>query len=329
MIKATHALLMVSGVLGNNNSDKESGDMTNDAKNALLAIFEKVAYADDQGQTYYDALQSALFPPADLESISAVFTQGSAVIYDTDDLDVLRQYLVVTALYSDSTTDVVTAYTLSGTLAAGTSTITVSYGGKTDTFTVTVTSGALTGYTSVGTPAITDNILSVTDGNFIKTPEVFSPGNSTWKIACKAKLTRNVTNFYADLFGGVDASNASVRSMLLECSNASFTVGSGFASSNNSSWDIMSSSGGGSSFPTALNTWVWYEFGYDGTNYTVKASTDGITFTTAHTVASTKKVYGGFAVGFGLKRNGVWLGDIDLTECKIYINNTLWWKAVE
>lgn len=36
--------------------------MTNDAKTALLAIFEKVAYVNENGQTYYDALQSALFP---------------------------------------------------------------------------------------------------------------------------------------------------------------------------------------------------------------------------------------------------------------------------
>lgn len=137
MIKATHALLMVSGVLGNN-SNNGSGDMTNDAKNALLAILEKVAYVNENGQTYYDALETALYPPADLVSISAVFNQGSAVIYDTDSLDTLKQYLTVTALYSDSTSEVVTTYTLSGTLTEGTSTITVSYGGKTTTFTVTV-----------------------------------------------------------------------------------------------------------------------------------------------------------------------------------------------
>lgn len=71
-------------------------------------------------------------------SISAVFTQGSATIYDTDSLDTLRQYLTVTATYTDSTTATVTDYTLSGVLASGTSTITVSYGGKTDTFNVTV-----------------------------------------------------------------------------------------------------------------------------------------------------------------------------------------------
>lgn len=110
---------------------------------ALLQLAEKVAYIDDGGQTYYSDLFDALYhsEPAELVSISAEFTQGLNVIYDTDSLDTLKQYLVVTATYSDSTTATVpgTDYTLSGTLTEGTSTITVSYGGKTTTFNVTVT----------------------------------------------------------------------------------------------------------------------------------------------------------------------------------------------
>lgn len=113
--------------------------LTEDIKQALLTIAEKVAYIDEHGQDYYDALYNALYPSADLVSISAVFTQGSAVIYDTDSLDTLKQYLVVTAHMSDSSTQTVTSYALSGTLEVGTSTITVSYMQKTTTFNVTVT----------------------------------------------------------------------------------------------------------------------------------------------------------------------------------------------
>lgn len=65
-------------------------------------------------------------------------TKLGTVIYDTDSLNTLKQYLTVTATYADTTTAIVTNYTLSGTLTEGTSTITVSYGGKTDTFNVTV-----------------------------------------------------------------------------------------------------------------------------------------------------------------------------------------------
>lgn len=77
-----------------------------------------------------------------LQSITAVFNQGSTVIYTDNTLNDLKPYLTVTARYSDGTTQTVTGYTLSGTLTAGTSTITASYGGKTATFNVTVTERA-------------------------------------------------------------------------------------------------------------------------------------------------------------------------------------------
>ena len=77
---------------------------------------------------------------ATVTSIDAVYTQ-SGTVYDTDTLDSLKSDLVVTAHWSNGTTSTVASadYTLSGTLATGTSTVTVSYGGKTDTFSVTVT----------------------------------------------------------------------------------------------------------------------------------------------------------------------------------------------
>lgn len=74
-----------------------------------------------------------------VESISCVYTQSGTVL-DTDSLDVLKTDLVVTAHYSNSTEQIIDAfnYELSGTLSKGTSVITVSYGGKTATFSVTV-----------------------------------------------------------------------------------------------------------------------------------------------------------------------------------------------
>lgn len=115
----------------------EGGGLSDGAKIALLACFRHIAFLDDDGD-YYQDLYNALYPPADLVSISCVYTQ-SGTVYDTDTLDSLKSDLVVTAHMSDSTTQTVTTYTLSGTLTEGTSTITVSYGGKTTTFDVTVT----------------------------------------------------------------------------------------------------------------------------------------------------------------------------------------------
>lgn len=90
------------------------------------------------GNVVITATAAALVPIA----ISAVYTQ-SGTVYDTDSLDVLKADLVVTAEYADSTSAVVTDYTLSGTLTDGTSTITVTYRNLTDTFDVTVTSPIL------------------------------------------------------------------------------------------------------------------------------------------------------------------------------------------
>jgi lysophospholipase L1-like esterase len=68
-----------------------------------------------------------------LTSISATYsgcsvTAGTAVNDLTD--------IVVTAHYSDGSSETVTGYTLSGTIAEGSNTVTVGYGGKTTTFTV-------------------------------------------------------------------------------------------------------------------------------------------------------------------------------------------------
>lgn len=123
--------------------------MSEEFKQALHDILEKVAYIDEDGQDYLDALDEAMWPPANLSYITCVYTQ-SGTVYDTDSLDSLKSDLVVTAHWNDNTTSTVpsTDYSLSGTLEDGTSTITVSYGGKTTTFTVTVTASPVpSGYT--------------------------------------------------------------------------------------------------------------------------------------------------------------------------------------
>ena len=118
---------------------RASSGLTADVKSALLACFEQVAWINEDGQDYYNDLYDALYPPANLASITCVYTQ-SGTVYDTDSLDSLKSDLVVTAHWDDTTTSTVASsqYTLSGTLTTGTSTITVTYGGKTTTFNVTV-----------------------------------------------------------------------------------------------------------------------------------------------------------------------------------------------
>ncbi len=118
----------------------QGSGLTNDIKSALMNVVEHIgAWTDGNAQVYVENLRGALYPPANLVSISAVYTQGSKTVYDTDSLDSLKSDLVVTANYDNGTSEAVSSYTLSGSLTRGTSTITATYGGKTATFTVEVT----------------------------------------------------------------------------------------------------------------------------------------------------------------------------------------------
>lgn len=73
-------------------------------------------------------------PEVTLTSISATYTGGNVAIGTA--VTALTG-ITVTAHYSDGSTETVTGYTLSGTIAEGSNTITVSYGGMTTTFVVT------------------------------------------------------------------------------------------------------------------------------------------------------------------------------------------------
>lgn len=114
---------------------------TDEFKQALLACFAHVAWIDEHGQDYYDALEAALYPGVTLLSITADYQQDRP-IYDTDDLDAIKvsDDLTVTANYSNGTSVVLEDddYELSGTLTVGTSIITVTYEDKTTTINVVV-----------------------------------------------------------------------------------------------------------------------------------------------------------------------------------------------
>ena len=102
---------------------------------SIDAILKKAAYKDADVADNITELENIL--SASITGISVVFSH-SGVYYDKQGLDGLREYLTVTAHYLDGTENEVSAYSLSGTLVEGTQTITVSYLGKTATFTVVV-----------------------------------------------------------------------------------------------------------------------------------------------------------------------------------------------
>ena len=182
-------------------SQIESGagfDVT--AKTALLDLLAKATYGDASWQTSYNTLHDALFPPASLVSISAVYTQ-SGTVYETTALDDLKNDLVVTAHYDDSTESEVSDYTLSGTLTYGTSTITVTYGGQTATFDVTVS----------------DNKIRVTNVTYPYT----APTGLSKRTLSQATVQGKVYVFHANL---TMASGSSLRVNVNNTNSIWFTI---------------------------------------------------------------------------------------------------------
>lgn len=123
------------------------GGLTAAQIDLLEDAFEHIQWADDAGPQYAAQLIASLRggesggeqpeqpdTPKTLTGISAEYSGGNVAV--GTELSSLSG-ITVTAHYSDGTTATVTGYTLSGTIAAGDNTITVTYMGKTATITVT------------------------------------------------------------------------------------------------------------------------------------------------------------------------------------------------
>lgn len=152
--------------------------LTDRVKSALLGIFQHVAYADDQGQAYYNELYDVL-NSVELTGVEATFNQGTMEVYPSTPLDSLRKNLVVKAVYSNGEKVTIDDYTLSGTLQVGTSTITVTCEDYTDTFDVNVSSVAVTGIECVfnqGTAVVYESDSLTSLKQYLTVEVVYSDG---------------------------------------------------------------------------------------------------------------------------------------------------------
>lgn len=126
----------------------------------------KVAFGiEDSGEVEPDEPDP---PEVMLTSISAAYSGGDVAV--GTELTELTG-IVVTATYSDGTSETVTGYTLSGEIAEGSNTITVSYSGKSTTFTVTGIAESGGGSGSVVTN------YSTVEGKFITSTGVYDPNS--------------------------------------------------------------------------------------------------------------------------------------------------------
>lgn len=172
--KEIHPVKTINGISADKDGNIDinipsGGGITKNAITLLISVLRNAVYTNDQSETI-TALEKALNDNASsggsgggntggdgggdtgeteatLVSISVTYSGGKVPIgTSVNNLE----GVVVTAIYSDGSTQTVTDYTLSGTIVEGSNIITVSYGGKNTTFIVTGIIDISDGYVSDG-----------------------------------------------------------------------------------------------------------------------------------------------------------------------------------
>lgn len=213
--------------------------LTTEIKTALMNCLEHVAWIDEDGQTLLDILEDALYPPVNLVSISATYSQ-SGTVYDSDTLNSLKENLTVTATMDDGSTEPVDSsrYTLSGTLTVGTSTITVTYAGKTATFSVTVTAEGWTITKEIG-DNYSAGCLTLSSGEV-------DTDDTGWYTSDFIDVPDGATSFYrttsreSDWYmSWYDESKAFLGNALSGTYSGNGQYGGGFTDSDGNVWNVV------------------------------------------------------------------------------------------
>ena len=183
----------------------QTSGLTTAQVKALDGMFKVAAYIKADVSAEYTAFKTAF-------GISEVVTLSSiSVTYDGGDVAVgtavtALNGVVVTAIYSDGSTEIATGYTISGIIAEGQNTVTVTYQGKTATFTVTGVAESSGGETGVS------NESTWTDG----VAYTFNPVNDTYIESNGAETAYNTWSSSPYLY--CDGASQLVFTVLLDSS---------------------------------------------------------------------------------------------------------------
>ena len=147
---------------------EQSSGLTSDIKSALLQIAQKVAYIDDDGQTYYDNLYDALYPPI---VVTAITLNTNSLSFGT--LNSTQQLTAtttpvggeVTWSSSDTSVATVSATGLVTSVSYGNATITATSGNVSATCSVVIAQATVTSisasYTQSGDVYDSDSLDSL------------------------------------------------------------------------------------------------------------------------------------------------------------------------
>ena len=195
----------------------QTSGLTTAQVKALDGMFKVAAYIKADVSAEYSAFKTAFGiedsgetePEKTLTSSSATYSGGDVAVGTA--VTALTG-ITVTATYSDGSTAVVTGYTLSGTIAEGNNTITVSYGGKTTTITVTGVveqgGGEETGvsnettwtdrvaytYNAVENEYVETNGTITPYATWNRTPYLYCAGASTLRVIVNTSTSKIMTN---------------------------------------------------------------------------------------------------------------------------------------
>ena len=173
-----------------------------------------------------------------------------------------------------------------------------------------------------GNPTITDGVISnFSSSNYISLPETFDPQNYTWEKFYKFTTGTNVT-----ITQIIDrASSRSQYGMAILITNGALKT---FLSSTGTSWNIADNIQLTGSI--LANTTYYLKITFDGAKYEYSISTNNTDFTVIGTFTNTATISSyDMRIGISSDNSSPFLGSIDLKECYIKINNTIWWKPYQ
>lgn len=162
------------------------------------------------------------------------------------------------------------------------------------------------------------------NGDGLVIPKVFNPGNKSWEIQIRFKKTaHNATWTDPVTIKDISFDNDTHKCLTLEDTQSSGNMSLWFvASLNGTSW--THSQTGIASVP--LNTYYYFQMGWNGSQIYCKYSADGNTWTTGYN-SSSSQLFGlntnTFVIGLALG-NCTWV--FDLSQCYVKIDGQDWWK---
>lgn len=179
----------------------------------------------------------------------------------------------------------------------------------------------------IGSPTI-DSTTGIASGfnntNYLKMSQAFLPEDKTWEVIIKAKTpVAPDTQHY--LMGSLNSYYYTIGGELMADNKFGFGI-----TSNGEAWDIAWLAG---TTVTTPDTWYWIKLSFTGTVYKFELSTDGETYNLEASVESSTPIYQNstnsiIALGTQAQHYTTWNGgSIDLTQCQIKINNTVWWNG--